>query len=135
MKVLLINECDKFLYPEGIDNLDSFLEFVENSETMFIRMQKLCDENGLVDFFIDNEIRNVYINFNNVEMVEESTANVVSETDFYDLLKLLETNICSGCQNNGNPETDCDSITGKRDKLDLDCGSCWLKEEIESMED
>lgn len=131
MKVILLNECDKYIYPEGIDNLDDFVDYAENSEKMFTKMKKLFDENGLENFFIDTESKDVYINFDNIATIEETEVNVVNEIEFFNLLKLLEINLCTGCNNNGNEETGCDSIINKRDKLDLDANICWLQEEFE----
>ena len=126
IRVIKTNEVEFYLYPEGISSLDEFVEKVIVPGNGFVKMQTLNDDAGTAPFFIRDDIKTVYVNFNNITTIEEEEVMLMTDAEFEDQLAPFTDDICAGCVFDGNPETGCDRILTKRDKIDILEESCIL---------
>ncbi len=128
-KVLILSECMKCLYPKGTETLEDFMDQLEKTERTFIEMYKLDDDKTIDPYYVEEDITKIFINFDSVESVSEGEVEILKAEQFDRVLSKLAKICCSDCENDGESETGCDSLPGKRDKIDLETKSCWLKEE------
>lgn len=135
IKVIKTNETDAFLFPKGISTLDEFYEKVISKKSGFIKMQLLSDNALTGPFFIQKDIQDVYVNFDNISVLYEDEAFLLSVAEFEKNLKPFVEDICEGCMLDGNPETDCDKIINKRDKINVIEGSCFLYQSEDDFEE
>ena len=126
IKAIKTNEMEFYLYPEGISSLDEFVEKVVIPNEGFVKMQYLNDDAGTAPFFIRDDIKSVYVNFNNITTIEDEEVMLMSDAEFEDQLAPFTDEICAGCVFNGNPETGCDRILTKRDKINILEETCLL---------
>lgn len=126
IKAIKTNEMEFYLYPEGISSLDEFVEKVVIPNEGFVKMQYLNDDAGTAPFFIRDDIKTVYVNFKNITTIEDEEVMLMSDAEFEDQLAPFTDEICAGCVFNGNPETGCDRILTKRDKINILDETCLL---------
>ena len=134
-KVIKTNEMEQYLYPDNIANLDQFVEEVVKKNDGFVKMQYLNDDAETNPFFVHEDIRTVYVNFNNLTTIEEDEVMLMSDSEFEEQLAPFCYDICSGCAFDGNPETGCDRILRKRDKINILEESCFLYTDQDELED
>jgi hypothetical protein len=60
MKILQLDN-NYFKFPEGIKNVEEFVEFVNNSSQKFIKMTMLCEEHSVAPYFIKEDQKTVYV--------------------------------------------------------------------------
>ncbi len=126
IKAIKTNEVEFYLYPEGISTLDDFVEKVVIPNDGFVKMRYLNDDAGTAPFFIRDDIKTVYVNFNNITTIEEEEVMLLTDAEFEDQLAPFTDEICEGCVFDGNPETGCDRIVNKRDKINILEETCML---------
>lgn len=123
-RVLLLNGCEWYVYPEGTDGLDAFMEAFGRKDG-FIPLNRLSVDVCLAPYFIESEIRRVYVNLRQVQTVEEDEIFLLPDRDAYDArLAEVAERVCVGCAHY-EEERQGDNLEGHRDKLSLD-GSCFL---------
>ena len=100
-------------------------------------MKYLNDDAGTAPFFIRDDIKTVYVNFNNITTIEEEEVMLLTDSEFEEQLAPFTDDICAGCVFDGNPETGCDRILTKRDKINILDETCLLyaSEDEYSFED
>ncbi len=125
MKVLLIDDSEKYLYPENVNDLQGFIEYIRTSEERFIEMDRLDDESSMDPYYIKECIYKVFINFDVVESITESDADILSLPEYDSLMLPLIDELCGSCENEGDPEMGCDCPENKRDKIDIAAKTCW----------
>lgn len=125
-KVIKTNELEQYLYPDGIANLDQFMKEVVNKSDGFVKMEYLNNDAETNPFFVHEDIKTVYVNFNNMTTLEEDEVMLMSDAEFEDHLAPFADEICENCVFDGNPGTGCDRILRKRDKINILEESCFL---------
>jgi|GEM_PF-1037666 len=133
MKVLMIDGFDKYMYPDGINDLAGFMEYVENSDTMFSEMFKLDDENCCDPYYIREEAEKVYMNFNAVSTIQEADVYVLSAKEYDAKLSQTVKTVCRGCEMDGDADFGCDSLKSKREHIDIENNICMFRDDAEEM--
>ncbi|MEA4922672.1 MAG: hypothetical protein VB031_04810 [Eubacteriaceae bacterium] len=128
MKVLLLDDCYKYLYPDGVKDLDGFIGFLKKQKEVFIPMEKLDDESSVDPYYIEGEEKQVHINFSQIGSIEESDASVISAEEYDRRMAPVIRTMCPECMFEGDPDMKCDSVENKRDKIDIDINGCALFE-------
>ena len=126
IKAIKTNEVEFYLYPDGVSTLDEFVENVVKPSNGLVKMKYLNDDAGTAPFFIRDDIKTVYVNFSNITTLEEEEVMLLSDAEFEDQLEPFTLDICEGCVFDGNPDTGCDRILTKRDKIDILEETCVL---------
>lgn len=132
-KVIKTNEMEQYLYPDDIFSLDQFMEEVVRKSDGFVKLRYLNNDAETNPFFVNEDIRTVYVNFNNLTTIEEDEVMLMTDSEFEEQLAPFAYDICDGCAFDGNPDTGCDRILRKRDKLNIIEESCFLYTSEEEM--
>ena len=124
MKLLAI-DSSYYKFPDGIETLEEFVDFVNNSEKRFVRLTEYLEDNCRAPYFIEEDKLTVYINIFSVSAISEvSDARILSREEYKECLREVVRNKCIDCVNfNG----DLDSIDTHFERLSLD-GNCWSYE-------
>jgi len=125
INALITNECEKFLFPEGIRTLDEFIQWLKKSKDMFICMKQLDDDKSCDPYFIEGETKDVYINFSQIATVEEGFAYIISADEYDKMISSVINKFCPKCIYDGDEEMNCNNIEGKRPKINIDEQECW----------
>ena len=132
-KVIKTNEMEHYLYPDNISSLDQFVEEIVEKSSGFVKMQYLNNDSETNPFFVSEDIKTVYVNFDNLTTLEEDEVMLMSDAEFEEQLAPFTYDICKGCAFDGNPETGCDRILRKRDKINILEEKCFLYTDPEEL--
>lgn len=127
MKLLAI-DSGYYEFPEGMENLEDFINFVNSCDCRFVKMTEYLEDNCKSPYFIEEDKLTVYINFYTVSAISEvSGVTVLSRAEYKERLREAVRKKCHDCVNfNG----DLDSIDTHFERLSLD-GNCWSYEKCE----
>lgn len=134
LKVIRTGDMDCLMFPEGVTSLDEFVKKNISKDNMFMKMRILSDDAGTEPFFLKEDIKDIYVNFNNVSTLYEDEVFLLTVQEFEENLRPFTDEICDGCLLNGNPETGCDRVINKRDKINIIEGECFLYQEEDDFE-
>ena len=130
MKILQLDN-NYFRFPEGIKNVEEFVEFVNNSSQKFIKMTMLGEEHSVAPYFIEEDQKTVYVNPLQVTIIEEINGNVMLRIEYERRLREVIKEKCVTCDHfKGNP----DDLDGHYERLCLD-GRCWSYEKRDEDEE
>ena len=85
-KVIKTNEMEQYLYPDNISSLDQFVEEIVEKSSGFVKMQYLNNDSETNPFFVSEDIKTVYVNFNNLTTLEEDEVMLMSDAEFEEQL-------------------------------------------------
>lgn len=121
MKVLSTN-YSKYKYPENITSLSDFVDFINQNENKFIRMELFDEENCVFPFLVAEDTKTEYVNFSNVPYIFEEEATILCRTDYDKRLNECIEARCTSCE---HYEEDIlsDNDSGYKGRLSLD-GTC-----------
>ncbi len=123
MKVLKI-DYGHYLYPEYGSDLDSFMEYV-NASYRFIHLTKLCEDNCVPPYFVEEDTCVEYINFDHVRKISEVEVTILSRKGYDERLTECMAKFCMDCIRYKENE-DGDNLEGHRESMSLD-GVCHYK--------
>lgn len=127
MKVLNISGS-YYMYPSQYNTLESFINFINQNTHNFIPLKKFLEDNCVFPYFIAEDTKPVYLNFFQIEEIEEVDIIVLTRTDYEERLEEIIDNVCVGCVYY-EEDRDGDNFSGHRNKINLD-GMCYWKEDI-----
>lgn len=128
MKTKLIKlDSDYYEFPENINSIEEFVEVVNKSDNMFIKMVMYLEDNCVAPYFILEDKKSIYINFNKVTYIEEIDVEILPRAEYELRLRKKVLEKCCYC---ARFKGDYDNLTGHYDRLRLD-GYCWGFEEKE----
>ncbi len=123
MKVLYIDDkSEYYLYPDGVQTIDEFAEFLENYNKKFIKLRHLFERKCVAPYFILEEIDDVYVHINQIGEFFEMEAVVLERVEYEKMLNNVKKKLCSHCED--KDECLSDKKEEYREKLCLD-GSCY----------
>ena len=91
-KIIRTNEMEQYLYPDGITNLDQFMEEVVLKSDGFVKMEYLNNDADTNPFFVHEDIKTMYVNFRNLTTLEEDEVMLCCESLFEEMLPEILTN-------------------------------------------
>lgn len=124
MKVLKI-DYSYYFYPDGMTNLDSFMEYVNKNLNRFIPLVQLLEDNCVEPFFIDTDKVKCYINLTTVANIIERDVTILSKEEYDKRLADCIAKNCTDCESYIEDKLG-DNLKGHRNKLRLD-GQCDYK--------
>ena len=127
MKLLKI-DSDYFLFPEGIRSVADFVKIVNCSKQYFMEMTLLDEGHCVAPYFIEEDKKKVYINFDQVRTIEEVDGKVMLRVEYERCLRELVKKKCADCVHFVG---DFDDMSGHVERLRLD-GHCWGYEKQEA---
>ena len=87
LKVIRTGDMDCLMFPEGVTSLDEFVKKNISKDNMFIKMRILSDDAGTEPFFLKEDIKDIYVNFNNVSTLYEDEVFLLTVQEFEENLR------------------------------------------------
>ncbi len=125
MKILKI-DFSYYYYPENINSLDSFIEYLNTTDKKFIKLFWLDEANCVEPYFIKEDIKERYLNVHLLKMISESVGTVLTRAEYDERLAEAVKTKCLDCVHY-TEDSEGDNLIGHREKLSLDC-VCWSYE-------
>lgn len=119
MKVLCIDDS-RYLYPASAQNLDSF---IQKHPSGFVKLTQLVDEYCVHPYYIDEDIRAVYINMATVCTILEEEVVLMPRDEYEKRALALSETICRHCTEYQQDFINENSTESYRNKLCLN-GTC-----------
>ncbi len=123
MKILNI-DYDFFKYPDGINSIDEFIDYLEDSDSYFIKLTQLVADNCRFPYFVEEDVKELYLGIPNITKIIEVQATILPRAEYEERLKKIVAEKCVHCE---NYTEDCegDNLKGHRDTITLD-GDCYI---------
>lgn len=128
MKVLRI-DYEYYQYPEGIDSFSDFLQYLNENYAKFIPFVHFLEDNCIQPYFVQEDVRTVYLNISRINAVSEAEVTVLSRKEYDERLKKVVASKCVGCAKY-EEDSQGDNLKGHRDHISLD-GECIFYEKVE----
>lgn len=123
MRILILDGLP-CLYPDDIDSVEEFVDYVNENFSSFIPMTELVTDECVPPYFVQEDTRVRYINMSLINSISEAEGVLLPRYDYDERLKELQQQICIHCKNySKNPDPDADNLDGHRDEMRLD-GFC-----------
>ena len=127
MKALIL-DCDYFLFPERISNIDEFVKFINDKYHSFVKMVRLKKDNCVPPYFIEGDVEDVYVNIAEITEITSEEIFIISEEEYMARLKEIVETKCINCTSY-EEEADEDSLKGHREHISLD-GDCFFYKKV-----
>lgn len=126
MKILQLDDS-YFRFPDGMDSVEEFVDFVNSDSPKFTKMIMLSDDHSVAPYFIEEERKVVHVNCSQVKVIEEIDGHVMPRAEYKRRLLDVVRKKCVTCAHfNGNS----DELVGHYERLRLD-GYCWGYEKMQ----
>ena len=99
LKVALINHIHYFKFPEGINDIKGFIEFINKNYHSFSELELFIDEGCVAPFFIEEDLKTEtqYWNPSNIRQIQESEITILRRYDYEEKLKKVIQERCVHC--------------------------------------
>ena len=124
MKILNIG-YSRYKYPHDMKILEDFIEYINSKGLSFIQLQQFDEENCVYPFFIEEDIKTVYVNCMNVSEIFEEEITLLNRNEYEHKLEKCIQSKCLECLN--YKEDSEDNMRGHRNKLCLDETCIWFE--------
>lgn len=131
MKILFIDD-EYYRYPEGINAVEDYMAYLNNSNSFFIKMVRFETDNCRFPYLIEEETRDVYLNISKMGVIYEAEATILTCEEYEERLKKVVAEKCIYCQNYTDGLKG-DNLSGHRGNITLD-GDCFLFSKIDEKE-
>ena len=123
--VALINNVQYSKFPEGINNITEFIEFLNENYHSFVELEFLIEEGCVAPFYIEEDLKieKQYWNPSNIRLVKEAEASILRRWEYEEELKKVISEKCVNCVHY-EEDAEGDNLKGHREKISLD-GECW----------
>ena len=122
MQILDI-DYDYYLLPNGIDSVTEFADFVNRPDrSQFIPFTRFETENCCPPFFIEEDVKEVYLNVDRIERFNAVEATILPRREYELRLAEVVKNKCVHCEHYEEDHTG-DNLAGHREMISLD-GKC-----------
>lgn len=131
VKALKIDH-EYYLYPEGYPELHQMGAYLNTTESRFVHLVQLLDDNCVEPYFIESEQTDCYLNVSRMEKLRESEVTILSKEEYDQRLVECIARTCKDCVHYIDDQKG-DNLEGHRNKLSLD-GNCFFKEPVEEKD-
>ena len=102
MKVLYFNGLgEHYLYPNGVDSIEGFAEYLEKNSAKFLKLRRLFEINCVAPYYIFEEIREVYVSASLIDEFYEEEVVVLDEKEYNKMLENIKKKLCYKCEDKG----------------------------------
>lgn len=126
MKALYFNGS-YYQHPEGVKTIEEFIEHINQKGDKYLPMTRYETENCVHPYYIREEMKIIYINFSQINEIEETEIHVLVKDEYEIKLAKCVEDVCRYCAN--YEEDSSGNMKGHRDKINLD-GECFFKQDI-----
>ena len=110
MKVLNCN-YEYYLFPDGINSLKEFVDYVNQHFNTFIPLVRLKTDNCVAPYFIEEDRQLSYVNFSSISSITEEEAEVMPRKEYDVRLEQTARTKCVNCHYFEASEPLCDDNT------------------------
>lgn len=126
MKAIVLNNINYCKYPDGIQNIEQFVNFCNQHYNSFVKFTKYSEENCCSPYFIENEFEETYLNVSLIRLIHEEEITILSKEEYDERLKNVVATKCINCVNYESEALE-DDLKGHRGNISLD-GECFYFE-------
>ena len=115
-------DYDYYMLPEGMESLAEFIGFLNAPHDAFIKLTRFETANCVAPYFVEEDVKTVYLNTAVIPSVNEIEGTVLSRAEYDARLAEVVKSKCVGCTSyyvDGG-----DNLEGHRGCLSLD-GDCY----------
>ncbi len=99
MKVLYISAfSENYLYPNGINSIEEFKDFLENYNDKFLPLRRLFETNCVSPYYILEEIKEVYVSVSLIDEFFEQEVVVLDRNQYEKMLENIKKKLCENCE-------------------------------------
>ena len=124
-KVALINNYSYCKYPEGINNIKEFVEFLNQSDNSFIELESFVEEGCVAPFYIEEDLKTEkqYWNILFMRSIKESEVTILRRCEYEERLEKVIKEKCINCVNYSE-DVCVEDFRTHIEKIDLN-GECY----------
>ena len=122
MKILEI-DYDYYYYPQGISCIEEFIAYINEHYNTFTELTRFETENCTFPYFIDEEVKQVYVNIATMQKINEVDVTILCRLDYDIRLEQIVKEKCVNCVHY-EEDTEGDNLKGHRGRISLD-GECY----------
>ena len=122
-KLIQIDAC-YHAFPEGMETIEEFIEFVNNHEGKFIKMTRFNEAHCVAPYFIEEDSWPVWVNLSTAGYIYEVEGQILPRSEYEARLREVVREKCLDCVRfDGDP----DNLDGHCEILCLDGTCCCYK--------
>ena len=101
LNVALINNVQYCKFPDKIDNIKDFIEFLNKNYHSFVKLEFLIEEGCVAPFYIEEDLKTEkqYWNPSNIRLVKETEVSILRRWEYEEKLKKVVSEKCVHCVN------------------------------------
>ncbi len=125
LKVALIDNVQYCKFPEGVDNIKEFIEFLNNNYNSLVELEFFVEEGCVAPFYIEEDLKieKQYWNPSRIRLVKESEALILRRFEYEEKLEKVIKEKCVHCINYSEDACEQD-FKSHFEHIDLN-GECW----------
>ena len=99
--VALIDNVHYCKFPEGINNISAFIEFLNENYHSFVELESFVEEGCVAPFYIEEDLKTEkqYRNPSNIRLVKESEVYILCRYEYEERLRKVISEKCIHCVN------------------------------------
>ena len=128
MKVALINNLNYCKYPDGINNIKDFIEFLNKNFNSFFEVECLVEEGCVAPFYIEEDLKieKQYWNPANIRLVKEAEVSILRRYEYEEQLRKVISEKCVHCIHYSEDVCE-EDLKSHMEHIDLN-GECYAYE-------
>ena len=125
MKVALINNLNYCKYPDGINNIKDFIEFLNKNFNSFFEVECLVEEGCVAPFYIEEDLKieKQYWNPTNIRLVKEAEVSILRRYEYEEKLRTVISEKCVHCIHYSEDSCE-ENLKSHIENIDLN-GECY----------
>lgn len=104
MKVVVLNNCNYCKYPEGIENIEQFVDYCNQHYNSFVKFTRYSEENCSSPYFIEDEFEDIYLNIAFTRNISEEEITVLPKEEYNRRINEVINTQCIKCANYGTSQ-------------------------------
>lgn len=99
LKVAVINNINYCKFPEEVNDIKEFIEFLNKNYNSFFELEFLVEEGCVAPFFIEEDLKTEtqYWNASSIRLVKESEVSILRRWEYEEKLKKVIQEKCVHC--------------------------------------
>ncbi len=99
LTVALINNVQYCKFPDGINNVEDFIGFLNKNYHSFVELEFLIEKGCVAPFFIEEDLifEKQYWNPSNIRLIKQAEANILRRYEYEEKLKKVIADKCVHC--------------------------------------
>lgn len=128
LTVACMNNIQYCKFPQGINNINEFIEFLNTNYHSFVELEFLCEEGCVAPFYIEENFKTEkqYWNPSHIRTVKECEVTILKRYEYKNRLEKVINEKCIHCVHYLDDMCD-EDLNSFIDKIDLN-GDCYAFE-------